>query len=199
MESRCNRHHKQALSTRNFGYALHSTECLFVMPIAPTSHHNFLSILAFLETFIMVLINRKQVLKQSEDFFSHLQYIQVKFETACSFCLQTQRKSETSFYIVIFLKICKNFLNQGHPNVLYMVKDQFYPDGFINQIFLYEKPKLAIYVQVFTSMALISQSLSNLGSIYTLGFLFKPFAIFIIFLPLSSHIDFILNGVLQLM
>ena len=49
-----------------------STESLFVMPIAPTSHHHFLSILAFLETFYMVLIDRKQVLKQSEHFLFFL-------------------------------------------------------------------------------------------------------------------------------
>ena len=59
---------------------MHSTEGLFVMPIAPTSHHHFLSILVFMETFYMVLINRKQVLEQSEDFF-----IRVKFKTASSF------------------------------------------------------------------------------------------------------------------
>ena len=63
-----------------------STEGLFVMPIAPTSHHSFLSILAFLESFYMVLINKKQVLKQSEHFlFFHLYYIRVKFKTAGSF------------------------------------------------------------------------------------------------------------------
>ena len=39
------------------------------MAIAPTSHWNFLTTLAFLECFYMVLINKKQVLKESEDFF----------------------------------------------------------------------------------------------------------------------------------
>ena len=56
------------------------------MPIAPTFHHHFLSIFAFLESFYMVLINKKQVLKQSEHFlFFHLYYIRVKFKTAGSF------------------------------------------------------------------------------------------------------------------
>ena len=45
---------------RNFGYALHSTEGLFVMPIAPTSHHPFLSILVFLEYLYMILIDKKK-------------------------------------------------------------------------------------------------------------------------------------------
>ena len=46
-----------------------STKCLYVMAIAPTSHYNFLTILTFLESFYILLVNRKQVLKQSEDFF----------------------------------------------------------------------------------------------------------------------------------
>jgi hypothetical protein len=44
-----------------------STKCLYVMAIAPTSHHNFLTFLTFLESFYILLINRKKVLKQSED------------------------------------------------------------------------------------------------------------------------------------
>ena len=52
---------------------------LFVMAIAPTSHWNFLTTLAFLECFYMVLINKKQVLKESEDFFFHPYYLRVKF------------------------------------------------------------------------------------------------------------------------
>ena len=42
-----------------FEYALHSTEGLFVMAVALTSHWNFLTILAFLECFDMVLDNKK--------------------------------------------------------------------------------------------------------------------------------------------
>ena len=40
-----------------------------VMPIATTSHYNFWSILTFLKCFYMVLINKKQVWKRSEDIF----------------------------------------------------------------------------------------------------------------------------------
>jgi hypothetical protein len=42
------------------------------MAIAPTSQYNFLTTIAFLECFYVVLINKKQLLKQSEDFFSPL-------------------------------------------------------------------------------------------------------------------------------
>ena len=48
---------------------MHSTDSLFVMAIAPTSHYNFVTFLTFLESFYILLVNRKQVLKQSEDFF----------------------------------------------------------------------------------------------------------------------------------
>ena len=86
MGSGCNRHHKYALSTRNFGYALHSTEGLFVMAVTLTSHWNFLTLLTFLESFYMVLDNKKKNLKKSEHFlFFHLYYIRVKFKTAGSF------------------------------------------------------------------------------------------------------------------
>jgi hypothetical protein len=37
--------------------------------IALTSHNNFLTFLTFLECFYMILINKKQVWKNSEDFF----------------------------------------------------------------------------------------------------------------------------------
>ena len=40
---------------------------LFVMVIAPISHWNFLTTLAFLECFYTVLMNKKQVLEESED------------------------------------------------------------------------------------------------------------------------------------
>ena len=56
------------LVLESFGYG-YSTEGLFVMAVALTSHWNFLTTLAFLECFYMVLINKKQVLKESEDFF----------------------------------------------------------------------------------------------------------------------------------
>ena len=72
MGSGCNSHHKQTLSTGNFWLWLHSTEGLFLKAVALTSHWNFLTTLAFLECFYMVLINKKQVLKESEDFFSPL-------------------------------------------------------------------------------------------------------------------------------
>ena len=39
------------------------------MAVALTSHWNFLTTLAFLECFYMILINKKQVLKESEDFY----------------------------------------------------------------------------------------------------------------------------------
>jgi hypothetical protein len=50
-----------------------------VMAVALTSHWNFMTTLAFLECFYMVLINKKQVSKESEDFFFHLYFLQVKF------------------------------------------------------------------------------------------------------------------------
>jgi hypothetical protein len=46
-----------------------STKCLYVMAIAPTSHYIFLTFLTFLESFYILLINDKTVLKQSEDLF----------------------------------------------------------------------------------------------------------------------------------
>ena len=52
-----------------FWLCMHSTEGLFVMAIAPTSHYNFLTFLTFLESFYILLVNRKKVLKQSEDLF----------------------------------------------------------------------------------------------------------------------------------
>ena len=54
----------------SFGYG-YSTEGLLVMAVSLTSHRNFLTILAFLECFYMVLINKKQVWKESVDFFFH--------------------------------------------------------------------------------------------------------------------------------
>ena len=56
------------LVLESFGYG-YSTEGLFLMAVALTPHWNFLTTLAFLECFYMVLINKKQVLKESEDFF----------------------------------------------------------------------------------------------------------------------------------
>ena len=49
------------LVLKMFEYALHSTEGLFVMAVALTSHWNFLTILAFLVTFFGELRNRSAV------------------------------------------------------------------------------------------------------------------------------------------
>ena len=51
---------------------MHSTEGLFVMAVALTSHWNILTILAFLESFYTVLIQIKKNLKKSEDIFFQL-------------------------------------------------------------------------------------------------------------------------------
>jgi hypothetical protein len=51
---------------------MHSTEGLFLMAVALTSHWNFLTILALLESFYMVLIQIKIVLKKSEAFLFQL-------------------------------------------------------------------------------------------------------------------------------
>ena len=48
----------------------YSTEGLFVMAVALTSHWNFLTTLAFLECFYTVLVNKKQVLQESEHLFA---------------------------------------------------------------------------------------------------------------------------------
>ena len=56
------------LFMENFGYG-YSTEGLFVMAVALTLHWNFMTTLEFLEYFYMVLLNKKQVLKESKDFF----------------------------------------------------------------------------------------------------------------------------------
>ena len=55
------------------------------MAIAPTSHWNFLTTLAFLECFYMVLINKEQVLKESEDLFFTLTTYGYNFKMAGSF------------------------------------------------------------------------------------------------------------------
>ena len=47
---------------------LHRTEGLFLMAVALTSHWNVLTTLAFLKWFYMVLINKKQVLKESSSY-----------------------------------------------------------------------------------------------------------------------------------
>ena len=59
------------------------------MAIAPTSHWNFLTTLAFLECFYMVLINKKQVLKESEDFFLPLLPTGKVLKRPADFCLLT--------------------------------------------------------------------------------------------------------------
>ena len=60
------------------------------MAIAPTSHWIFLTTLAFWECFYMVLINKKQVLKESEDFyFSPLLPKGKILERPAYFCLLT--------------------------------------------------------------------------------------------------------------
>ena len=60
------------LELEMFWLCMHSTEGLFVMAIAPTSHYNFLTYLTFFESFYLLLVNKKKVQKQSEVFFSPL-------------------------------------------------------------------------------------------------------------------------------
>ena len=85
-----------------------STESLFVMPIALTSHHNFLSILSILETIYMVLINRKQVLKQSEDFFFSLLVHTGKIRNGRQFfAFRLREDLKPVFYTGILLDISK--------------------------------------------------------------------------------------------
>ena len=127
MGSECNCHQKQAFSTVQPQPKISSTKGLFVMAIAPTSHQKFLTTIAFLECFYMVLINKKQILKVSEAFFFHPYYLKVKIlKRPAYFCLLTQRKSKTSFPYShspkdsesgFAFQDFQNFQNSAHPNV----------------------------------------------------------------------------------